>query len=65
MSSPQHLGKTCGSHIFIVQLMLRSIRDQDGCHGACWYYIYKKKQPLLYIDEHAYANPSQYSSEVS
>lgn len=45
--------------------MLRSIRDQDGCHGACWYYIYKKKQPLLYIDEHAYANPSQYSSEVS
>jgi hypothetical protein len=63
MPSTQHLGKTCGSHIFIFQLMLRSIRDQDGCHRACWYY--KKKQPLQYIDEHAYANPSQYSSEVS
>jgi hypothetical protein len=35
MPSTQHLGKTCGSHIFIFQLMLRSIRDQDGCHRAC------------------------------
>jgi hypothetical protein len=35
MPSPQHLGKTCESHIFIIQLMLRSIRDQDGCHRAC------------------------------